>query len=110
MQLNLPPAEVKPLHRESERRSEVVKELHHVPMVQAKAGMGAAVKQAIGDEPMKAYGHEGMVSAVCSGEKVPDYLARIYADERARTRFALALLEDIAGVEIETTVRVKRTA
>lgn len=103
--------EVKPLHRDAERRAEAVKKLHQLSKcVAAKAGVGRAFKAAIGDEADKAFGHEGLVSGLKSGEKVPDYLASIYADPAARRRFALALLEDDEGVELETIVRIRRTA
>lgn len=105
-QLNLPPVEVKASHRDSERRAEAVKELHHVKFRSAKAGMGAAVEQAIGSKPLKAFGHEGLISGVCSGEKVPEYLARIYEDEEARVRFARALLDGIDGVRVRTVIEI----
>lgn len=72
----------------------------------AKARMGAAVEQAIGDAPLKAYGDKGLMSKVLSGEKVPDYLARIVQDKGARRRFALALLEDDSDVIVTTTITI----
>jgi hypothetical protein len=87
-----------------------VDQLLKVPMRQAKASLGAAVKAAIGDEPLKAFGDKGQLSNVLTGEKVPAYLARIYQDPEARRRFALALLEDDVEVVIETVVRIRRSA
>jgi hypothetical protein len=104
------PAEVKSSHRDDRTRDEAVKELHQIKFRSAKAGMGAAVEAAIGDNPLKAYGHEGLLSGVCSGEKVPEYLARIYDDPAARRRLALALLAGDECCEVETVVRIKRTA
>ncbi|HYE86523.1 MAG TPA: hypothetical protein VEA16_09225, partial [Vicinamibacterales bacterium] len=66
--------------------------------------MGAAFTAAIGDQPGKRFGHEGLVSGLKSGEKVPDYLAQIADDPEARRRFALALLEGDEEVQIETVV------
>jgi hypothetical protein len=107
VQLNLPPAEVKKPHRDSDDEIDAVKNLHHVKLQMAKARIGAAVERAIGDLPLKAFGHEGLVSAVCSGEKVPDYLGRIAQDNDARRRFAMALLEDDSGVVITTTITIQ---
>lgn len=81
-----------------------VDRLVDVPLAMAKAHFGAAVKAAIADAPMKAYGDKGLLSGVTSGEKVPDYLARICQDDNARRRLALALLRDDAGVRVRTVV------
>lgn len=67
-------------------------------MRMAKAKMGAAVEHAIGDRPLKEFGDKGQMSNITSGEKVPEYLARIYHDPAARRRFALALLDGDTGV------------
>lgn len=75
----------------------------------AKAKVGAAFERAIGDRPLKEFGHEGLVSAVCSGEKVPEYLARIYQDKGARRRMALALLEDDTDVIVTTTITIPQS-
>lgn len=85
-----------------------VKNVHRldVSLVIAKAKVGAAVAAAISDHPLKAFGHEGLLSAVCSGEKVPAYLARIYQDKTSRRHFAVALLEDDTDVVVTTTVTV----
>ena len=92
-----PSVEVKPSHREDDAGPAAVKELHRLEiplrMAKSKVAMGSAVKEAIGDLPLKEFGHEGLVSQVCSGEKVPDYLARIYENPASRRRLALALLE-----------------
>lgn len=73
----------------------------------AKASMGAAIEQAIGDR-RKAFGDKGLISNVCSGEKVPEYLARIYEDPEARRRFALALLEGDDEIEVYTEIRIRK--
>ena len=96
--------EVKPSHRDDSDESSTVKKLPHVPLVMAKAKVGAAIEQAIGDLPDKHFGHEGLVSALKTGEKVPDYLARIYQDRGARRRLALALLEDDDRVRVRTVI------
>ena len=93
-----------------DREVNKVDRLAAISLEMAKARLGAAVGQAIGDQPLKAYGDKGLLSKVSTGEKVPDYLARIYQDRGARRRLALALLEDDDHVDIETTVRIKRTA
>jgi hypothetical protein len=91
----------------------VVNKVDRLPekaIAMAKASVGAALKRAIGDESIKAFGDKGLVSKLTTGEKVPDYLARIYQDETARTEFALAMLEGLEHVEIvtETVVRVRK--
>lgn len=97
-------AEVKPLHLGDDARAEAVKKLHRVPLEMAKAAVGAAIDVAIGDAPAKEYGHEGLISSVKSGEKVPEYLARIYADPVARRRLAFALLKDDEAVTVRTVI------
>lgn len=106
VQQALPPMEVKSLHRSAETRAEAVKELHQVPIQMAKASVGAAFAAAIGEGARKEYGHEGLVSAVCSGEKVPEYLARVYADPAARVRFGVAWLQGARKVRVHRRVVV----
>jgi hypothetical protein len=109
LQLNLPPSEVKRSHRAPKRSEEPSPSLD-VPLRMAKAQMGAAVTAAIGDAPLEQFGHEGQMSAVCSGEKVPDYLARIYEDEAARVRFAKALLKGCRGVRLREVFEIEEVA
>lgn len=78
-----------------------------VPMELAKVRVGAAMKRAMEGRALKEFGDAGQISNVHSGEKVPDYFARIYMDPSARRRFALALLEDDDRCEIETIVRMR---
>jgi hypothetical protein len=100
-----------PLRIEEDNRVDrLVNKVDYGKRPMAKAAMGAAIKHAIGDQPLKEFGDKGLVSNVCSGEKVPDYLARIYQDAGARRRFALALLEDDPGVEIETVIKIRGAA
>ena len=75
-------------------------------MASAKAKVGAAVRRAIHDAPLKAFGDKGTLSKVIAGEKVPDYLGRIAQDKGARRRFALALLEDDSDVVVTTTIQI----
>lgn len=107
VQPTLPGVEVKGLHGEREVRSEAVKKLHCVPMAMAKVKVGAAFAHAIGEQTRKAYGHEGLVSGLCSGEKVPDYMATLYLDAGARRRFALALLAGDPKVKRRVTVEIE---
>lgn len=107
VQQSFPPMEVKSLHRTAETRAEAVKELHQVPLNMAKASVGAAFAEAIGDSARKVYGHEGLVSAVCSGEKVPEYLARVYADPAARVRFGVAWLKGARQVRVRRRIEVE---
>lgn len=102
----VPVAEVKRSHRDAEGVSDKVKKLHDLPLVMAKGKVGRCVSAAIGNEPLKAFGHEGLMSEVCSGAKVPDYLARIYQNRPARRRLALALLDDDTDVVVTTTITV----
>lgn len=73
------------------------------PLRHAKAQVGAVMAAAIGTDPLKCYGDAGLVSKVCSGEKAPDYLARIYQNPEARRRFAQAWLQDTPGVRMTVT-------
>lgn len=100
--------EVNRVHGDDDTPASVVNDIHRhdIPMRMAKAKVGAAVKTAIGDHPLKQFGHAGLVSAVCSGEKVPDYLAAIVKDDVARRKFALALLEDDTGVVLTMHVSI----
>jgi hypothetical protein len=81
-----------------------------IPLEMAKARVGKAVKHAIGDDPLKVYGDDSMMAKVITGEKVPDYLARIVNRPEALRRYALSLLEGDPDVETETTVRIRRRA
>jgi hypothetical protein len=85
--------EVKRLHPGDDVGPEAVKKLHHVPLAMAKADIGAAIGAAIEGKPLKHYGHEGLMSDVISGAKVPEYLARICENPESRRRLALALLK-----------------
>lgn len=89
------------------RESEAVNKvdcLSNIPLAMAKVKLGACLKHAIGDRAFKEFGDKGQISNVVSGEKAPDYLARIYQDKHARRRFALALLSEDDGVRVRTTV------
>jgi hypothetical protein len=93
--------EVEKLPRPGDRADRGVKKVHLLPetsLEQAKKGFGAAVKAAIGDNPMKVYGAENIISAVVSGEKVPDYLGRLFQDDGARRRMGRELLRGAKGV------------
>jgi hypothetical protein len=78
--------------------------LPEIPLAMAKAGIGLAIKNAIGDQPLKVYGDDSRMAKVISGEGVPDYLARIYRNPDARRRYALSLLRGDPNVRIRTTV------
>lgn len=94
--------EVNRVHDDDSRAEPVVNKVHplppDMPLHMAKARMGAAVKKAIEGRAQKEFGSKSLISEVCSGEKVPDYLARIYADKRCRRRLARALVADDSGV------------
>lgn len=100
-------AEVKEVHDAIERRTATdVRRLDDVTLAMAKVKTGACIGKAIEGSPLKTFGHEGLVSAVISGEKVPGYLARIYHNAWTRRRLALALLEDDPDVTVTTTITV----
>jgi len=80
--------------------------LPEIPLEMAKAGIGRAIKHAIGDEPLKVYGDDSMMAKVISGERVPDYLARIYNRPEARRRYALSLLRGDKKVRVRTVVEI----
>jgi hypothetical protein len=84
-------------------QSAVLKVDRH-PMEAGKASIGAAVKSAVGDDPLRVYGDEAFMSKVISGEKVPDYLGRIASRPAALRRYALSLLKGDPNVRIRTTV------
>lgn len=72
----------------------------------AKVRVARAIKAAIGDQCLKAYGDEGLMSRIVSGEGVPAYLARIYQDVRARRRFGLALLRGDPCVRMRMVIEI----
>lgn len=112
VQRNLPPMEVNRVDRAAEPRSVVVNKvdrLTDLPLEMAKAKFGAAIEEGIGDAPLKNYGDKGLLSKVVTGEKVPDYLGRIYQDKQARRRFAVALLEDDTDVVMTTHITLPLT-
>jgi hypothetical protein len=98
------PLEVKPLHRGKTRSEESSPRSDPREITQAKAGMGAVIKEAIGPDKLEAYGHASLMSGICSGEKVPEYLAAIYANEESKLRMAKALLRSSGKQVRERTV------
>lgn len=99
----LPVEEVNRVEPASERASDVVNKVDRLPakasaMASAKLQFGAAIAHAIGDDPLKHYGDKGHISNVISGEKVPDYLAKICDNPKARRRLAMSLLRGDKGV------------
>lgn len=104
VQQALPPMEVKRLDHLPERAQSAVKKVDRLPVEAAKAHVGAAIRSAVGDEPLRVYGDEGLMSRVMTGEKVPDYMGRIFSNPDARRRYALALLKGDPRVRIRTTV------
>lgn len=102
-QHQLPPMEVR--RPDSERKPQSGnRTLPEIPLEMAKAGIGRAIKSAIGDDSMKVYGDDSLMAKVISGERIPDYLARIYRNPDARRRYALELLKGDPRVRIRTTV------
>jgi hypothetical protein len=98
--------EVNRVERPKMLRAGTVNKVDHGPdpLEIAKVLVGRALKAGIGDEPLKTYGDKGLLSNVLSGEKVPDYLARIYQNDEARRRFARALLADDDAVRVRTVI------
>lgn len=101
------PSEDQSLDRVGKPRMATVRKLDRPSpareLPKGKAGFGAAVSIAIGDESTKAYGDESFIAKVKSGEKVPEYLARIYDNPDARRRLGLELLKD-TGVTVRTVI------
>lgn len=83
-----------------------VDHLHELPLHMAKAKLGACVREAIGPRALKEFGDKGLMGNVISGEKAPEYMARIYQDPAARRRLALALLKDDPAVKVRTVIEV----
>lgn len=105
--------EVNRVESDDSTSEDVVNDVHRrldVRLEMAKASLGQAVQKAIGGSPLKAYGTKSLISGICGGSKVPEYLARIYLDPTARRRFAFALLENDEEVALETTARYKGVA
>ena len=100
--------EVNSLHCDARPSATAVKKLHQLRagLSNAKAKMGAAVNAAIGDQPRKAFGHEGLIAGVCAGPKVPDYLARIWEDPEARRRFGIAILRNDPKVKVRLLLEI----
>lgn len=105
----LPPMEVRKPDAPSEPQSGN-RTLPEIPLEMAKAGIGRAIKHAIGDDPMKVYGDDSLMAKVISGERVPDYLARIYNRPEARRRYALSLLRGDKQVRVRTVVEIEEEA
>ena len=84
--------------------------LPDIPLEMAKAGLGRAIKSAIGDDPLKVYGDDSMMAKVISGERIPDYLARIYRNPEARRRYAVSLLRGDKRVRVRTVVEIEEEA
>lgn len=76
------------------------------PLIQAKTSVGRAVSAAIGPRSLKEFGDAGQMSNVTSGRLIPDYLARIYLDDEARRRFAMALLSGDPAVRTRTVIEI----
>lgn len=85
-----------------------VNKVHGVPLRMAKARVGAAVTKAIEGRAQKEFGSKSLISEVCSGEKVPEYLARIVDDKSTRRKLALALLEDDTDVIVTTNISIRQ--
>ena len=97
---------------ENEVRANKIRGPPEKAVAMAKAKLGHIFRAAIEGTPLKTYGSKSFISEICSGEKVPEYLARLYDDPRARTRFALGLLaedEDIV-IQPQVMIRLRRKA
>ena len=109
VQQSLPPMEVQRTDSPSEAPTEN-RTLPDIPLEMAKAGLGRAIKSAIGDDPLKVYGDDSMMAKVISGERIPDYLARIYRNPEARRRYAVSLLRGDKRVRVRTVVEIEEEA
>lgn len=90
------------VHRAEADTVNRVHRLKGVKFRAAKVVVGRAVAEGIGTKALKEFGHKGLISGVISGEKVPDYLAAIVDDPKARRRFAKALLSGDPKVKRQT--------
>lgn len=98
-------AEVEDVH---DRVQPEVNNVHrHVDLAlePAKRRTGAAIRRALEGRQVKEFGSRSLISDVCSGEKVPDYLARMVGDRTVCRRLAMALLEDDPDIVVMTTPR-----
>ena len=109
VQQSLPPMEVQRTDSPSEAPTGN-RTLPDIPLEMAKAGIGRAIKSAIGDDPLKVYGDDSMMAKVISGERIPDYLARIYRNPEARRRYAVSLLRGDKRVRVRTVVEIEEEA
>lgn len=89
MQQPLPPMEVNRVERP---KGDAPNKVEDPELDRAKANFGAAVGVAIGTDNLKTYGDKGLMSNVVAGRAVPDYIGRIYQNDRARRRLGFALL------------------
>lgn len=103
MQRTLPPMEDKRLDRLPESAKTAVKKVDG-PLDAAKKRAGKAVRAAIGEEAVRVYGDEGLMSRVMSGPGIPDYMARIVERPDALRRYAVALLSEVPNIRITTNV------
>src|SRR5690349_17920414 len=96
-----------------ERPAHAVNRVDHLtelPLKMAKAKVGECVREAIGPRQLKEFGDKGLMGNVISGEKAPDYMARIYQDPAARRRLAFALLKGDPSVKVRTVIEIEEEA
>lgn len=101
MQASLPPMEVENLPSPSDRPDRSVRKAHLVPAMSLEDGkkaVGRVARSGMGDSPRKVYGPDNITSAVVSGDKIPDWMARMYVDPESRLRFGKAWLDGADGV------------
>jgi hypothetical protein len=101
IQSALPPMEVEKLPSPSDRADRGVRKVHAIPersLEDGKKAVGRVARAGIGDSPRKVYGPDNITSGVVSGERIPDWMARLYNDDEARLRFGKAWLDGAAGV------------
>lgn len=110
VQLNLPPVPVQRLENGDEARVQKVDPID-IPLHMAKAQIGSALKDAMkrSDLALKDLGDPSHVRRVCEGD-IPNVIARAWSKPETRREFVIALAEASGLAEVETTVRVKRTA
>lgn len=74
------------------------------PLENERREVGAAIKEGIGDAPLKEYGTKSLMSGLVSGDAVPDYLARLYQDPNSRRRFGRRWLRGDDAVRVKTII------
>lgn len=87
-------------------------DLDDIPLAMAKAQLGRAFRDSVEGSGgvFKEFGDKGRISRVCSGEDIPDWLARAWARRRTRRELVLALADESGFFEARMQLTEKKGA